>query len=529
MSCARPARPILLALALTLPSLLPANPGAAGDKAVPDRDAATAAALEKVRAWREAHESAILDEFRSLLSIPNTAGDDAALRANAAALEAMLKRRGITAELFESAGSPPAVFGWWPARDASATIILYAHYDGQPVVARDWSGDPWTAALRRAPDPLRPFAEAPWPAAGVRPDPEARLRARGASDDKGTIIAMMAAVDAIRAAGLERSVNVKFFFEGEEEAGSPHLGEMLRRHGKRLKADGLFLCDGPVHQARRPLLLFGARGMAEVEMTALGPSRPLHSGHYGNWAPNPAALLAGALARLRDTDGRVLVPGFYDDVRAPSAAEREAVARAPRIDDELRAAFGIAAAEGGAARLEDRILLPAMNVRGLRSGGVGAEAQNAIPTEASASVDFRLVPDQDPARVRALVEAALRGMGFSLVGAETDDAVARRSPRPLRLRWGPGYPAGRAPMDGRFARAAIRALRAAAGDALVTLPTSGGSIPVSVFQRALGCPVALLPIANHDNNQHGADENLRLRNLWDGVQLHAALFLGFRD
>jgi acetylornithine deacetylase/succinyl-diaminopimelate desuccinylase-like protein len=275
-----------------------------------------------------------------------------------------------------------------------------------------------------------------------------------------------------------------------------------------------------VHQTRRPLLGFGVRGVTDLELTLYGPARPLHSGHYGNWAPNPAVEMAQLLSRLRDDDGRILIEGFYDDVRPPTPAERQAIAEAPDASPRLRDELLLGRTEGGGARLDERILFPALNVRGLRSGHVGEEAQNAVPSEARMSIDFRLVPDQTPARVRERLEAHLRALGYLIVH-ETPSAEMRRStPRLVKLEWGSGYAAYRADLTSPFARGVRRALERATGQTAV-LSSGGGSLPLAIFAEALGAPIIMLPIANHDDNQHAADENLRVQNLRDGIAIYA--------
>jgi len=217
------------------------------------------------------------------------------------------------------------------------------------------------------------------------------------------------------------------------------------------------------------------------------------------------------------------VAGFYDDVRPPTPSEQQALREVPDVDTALRAELALARTEAGGAPLVERILLPALNVRGLSSGGVGSLAANAIPTEARASIDFRLVPDQTPARVREKVEAHLRGLGYEVVHDAVTLEARRARPRLVRLEWGPGYPAARTSMDLPFSRALTRAVEEASGAPLVRLPTLGGSVGMELFARILDRPVVGLPIVNHDNNQHAADENLRLQNLWDGIEVYAAV------
>jgi acetylornithine deacetylase/succinyl-diaminopimelate desuccinylase-like protein len=358
-------------------------------------------------------------------------------------------------------------------------------------------------------------------------DPEWRLYGRSTGDDKAPIVAMLAALDALHAGNVSPAVNVRFVFEGEEEAGSPHLAAYLQKYPDALRPDAWILCDGPVHQSRRMELSFGARGIAEVELTLYGPVKGLHDGHYGNWVPNPAAELAQLIASMRDENGRITIKGFYDNVRSPTAAERAALTRIPDVEAELRREFQIGATEGGGKPLNELLMLPALNVRGIEAGHAGAQASNTIATEARASLDFRLVPDETPESTKALVENHLRARGYTLVSEAPDRAARLSHPKLLRVNWGSGYPPARTPLDLPLSQE-IAAIMKAAGHEPVLLPTMGGSIPMYLFQQPDNTPVIGLPIANHDDNQHAADENLRLQNLWDGIEVYAALFSTLR-
>jgi acetylornithine deacetylase/succinyl-diaminopimelate desuccinylase-like protein len=318
-------------------------------------------------------------------------------------------------------------------------------------------------------------------------------------------------------------VNLKFYFEGEEEAGSDHLREALMPHRDRLSADVWIFGDGPVHQSRRQQVSFGVRGVMGVELTLFGPARMLHSGHYGNWAPNPLVLISNLIASMRDNDGRILIAGFSDDVRPPTRAELDAIAAAPAADSSLRAELLLNRTEAGNARLMERIMLPALNVRGISGGGVGRLATNAVPTLARASIDFRLVPRQMPARVRALVEEHARRQGYFVVHRDPTAEERLAHDRILKMEWEEGYPASRADMSSAASRAVIRATELGTGDRVIVVPTSGGSLPLYHFDEVLRMPMVTVPMVNHDNNQHAANENLRLQNLFDGIQVYAAL------
>lgn len=475
-----------------------------------------------VRAFTQAHDVEVVRELSEFLAIPNLASDSVNIRRNARHIMQMLERRGARAQLLETPGAPPAVFGELRTPGATRTVMFYAHYDGQPVDTTQWANAPWSPTLR-----TRALADGgaviPMPTQPGTVQGEWRIYARSASDDKSPIVAFLAALDALKASNIRPSVNLKFYFEGEEEAGSDHLRDALTRHKEQLAADVWIFGDGPVHQTRKQLVSFGVRGVMGVELTTYGPSRALHSGHYGNWAPNPLVAMARLVASLRDDDGRILIDGFYDDVDAPTSAERSAIAAAPSADSALRAELQLARTESNNAQLMDRIMLPALNVRGIRGGGVGRLATNAVSTVAYASIDFRLVPRQSPARIRQMLEAHARKMGFHVVHAEPTAEERVTHSRILKLDWEDGYPASRSDMSSPLSRAVIQAVEMGTGERAIIVPTAGGSLPLYHFAEVLGAPIITVPIVNHDNSQHASNENLRLQNLFDGMQVYAAL------
>jgi acetylornithine deacetylase/succinyl-diaminopimelate desuccinylase-like protein len=478
--------------------------------------------MEQVNGYRLAHERAIVGELDELTRIRSVAADPAGLAAAAARLQDLLKARGFETAQFEGApGTPALVFGSRRAAGAKRTVIFYAHYDGQPVTPSQWKSDPFVPVMRSGPLSADP-RDVDWQQAPTPLDPQWRLFGRAVADDKASIVAFLTAFDALAAAGRQPTVNIKVVWEGEEEAGSPHLEAILRDHKTSLAGDLWLIGDGPVHQSREPTLYFGARGSVGLEATVYGPQRALHDGHYGNWVPNPAVMAAELISQMRDSEGRILIPGFDADVRAVPPEALAAVAQLPKVEDSLKREFGIGRSEGTEG-LTASTLRPAINVRGIRSGQVGTEATNAIPVEATVSIDFRLVPDQTPAGVRASVEAFLKTKGWTIVSA-TPDAEARLAhPRIVKLTWEAGYPALRTDMSSPAARAVIAAAEKAAGGHVALLPMMGGSVPIYLFADTFKVPVVGLPIVNHDDSQHAANENLRLQNLWDGIDAYAAM------
>jgi acetylornithine deacetylase/succinyl-diaminopimelate desuccinylase-like protein len=481
-----------------------------------------AAVADRVRDWRQSHEQQIIEEFSRLLSIPNVASDGVNIRRNAEHIRALLERRGFEVQLLEVDGSPPVVFAERRSPAASRTLMVYAHYDGQPVNAEDWASDPWTPVMRDGPveagGQVVPM-QAPF-------DPEWRIFGRSAGDDKAPVIALAAAVDALDASGIGLSVNLKLFLDGEEEAGSPHLEDMLSTHRDRLGADLWLFCDGPAHQSRRWQIVYGVRGTYGFDLTVFGPKRPLHSGHYGNWAPNPIIRLNELIASMRDSRGHILIDGYHDQVVPPGLPESSAIAAAPAVDGSLIEELGIGRPETD-DRIEAAILRPAINLRGIRAGDVGTAARNSIPTRATASIGLRLVPDQTPDLLRAVIERHIASQGYRVVHEEPGSAERAVNDRIALVEWeASGYPAYRAPLDQPMAQSVVRILEQLGDQPLIRLPTMGGSLPIYLIDRVMGAPVVILPLANHDNNQHGKDENLRLQNLWDAIEIYAALITG---
>ncbi|MGH9382200.1 MAG: M20/M25/M40 family metallo-hydrolase [Thermoanaerobaculia bacterium] len=471
-----------------------------------------------IAAWIAAHQHELLDEYEAFLRLPNVATDEAAIRRNAEALVAMMERRGLRPRLLEidDSAAPPAVYGEWSVPGATRTLVLYAHYDGQAVDPAEWTSDPWTPTWRdgRLGDGAREIEREP----GDPIDPDWRLYARSASDDKAGVFAILAATDALKSAGSAPAVNLKLFFEGEEEQGSPHLRSLLERHREALAADAWVICDGPVHASGRRQVVFGVRGDANVDVTVYGPKRPLHSGHYGNFAPNPALRLARLLSSMKDADGRVTIAGWYDDVVPLGDEERAALAAVPADDAALLRDLGLAEPEMRGVSLQEAINQPSLNINGIRAADVGSQARNVIPTEARATLDLRLVKGNTVERQFERLVAHIRAQGYQVLDrAPTDEErLAHARLATVVLQPG-GYAASRTPMDLPIARDVVAAMRTVAGEDLVLMPTLGGSLPLVVITEVTGAPTITIPLANPDNNQHAEDENLRVGNLWDGI------------
>jgi len=455
--------------------------------------------------WRAAHEQQILKEFTALLAIPNVASDKANIQRNADALAAALTQRHLKAKELTAAGSNPVVYGEIKTPGAKRTIVFYAHYDGQPVNPDDWE------------------SKAPFIPVTKQVNGEPRIYARSASDDKAAIIAQLSALDALQAAKIPFKANLRFVWEGEEEAGSTNLEAVLKKYRDELGGDVWLICDGPIDQSGRQSVVFGARGDTHVEIMLYGPDRELHSGHYGNWAPNPAMMLAQLLGGMADANGHVLVPHFYDGVAPLSPLEKQAIAEAPRNEEMLMKEFGLGYVNGGGRPLLELLNEPTLNINGFASARVGARANNVVPSTATADLDMRLVKGLDWKTQQQRVVDYIASQGYFVVDAPPDKATLLAHPRVAYVHRDPAsYNAVRTPMDLPIAQAVIAAVENARGP-VVNLPTMGGSVPLEMIVNTLGTHTITVPIANYDNNQHSASENIRVQNLWDGIVTMAAL------
>ncbi len=484
--------------------------------------AQTSPAGTAARKWRQGHEHAIVQEFVDLLSVPNISSDHGGARKTAEKVVQMFQARGVAARLVEFPGANPVVFGQITTPGATRTLALYAHYDGQPLDPKEWATPPFTPVLRGGPIE-KDGVLIPLPAEGAAFNPEWRLYARSASDDKAPILAMASALDALHDAGIAAKSNIKFVFEGEEEAGSANLQKILQANRALFAADLWIICDGPLHQTRRQQITFGARGDATVDITVYGPRHELHSGHYGNWAPNPALLLVQLLASMKNDQGRVTIDHFYDGIEPLNAAEKKALTEVPEVDRDLMSEFLLGSTEGSPRKLVELITEPALNIRGLSSSRIGALASNVIPATAMASLDLRLVKGMDHHQTVQRVVEHMRKQGYFVVDHEPTEADRTAHSKVARVTEKPGgYNAARTPMDLPIAQDVVRAVESARGPS-IKLPTSGASVPLDMIEKALDTKTISVPIANHDNNQHSYNENIRLQNLWDGIETMAAL------
>jgi acetylornithine deacetylase/succinyl-diaminopimelate desuccinylase-like protein len=432
-----------------------------------------------------------LSELAELCAQPSIAAQNLGLVECAQLTADLLERRGIQAEVIPTHGAP-VVFGHRQGR-SERTLLFYNHYDVQP------------------PDPLELWTSPPF-------EPQIReghMYARGVSDDKGHIICRLAAIDALLASGGDLPCSVKFIIEGEEETSSLHLAEFIRGHLDLLEADACLWEFGGVDYDGVPMQYAGLRGICYVELSVRTASRDAHSGLGGSIFPNAAWRLTWALNSLKGPDERIRIPGFYDRVHPPSKLDLELLGRIPDTSADILERYGldgfIKGIEGGLELEREAIFSPTCTICGLTSGYQASGIKTVLPAAASAKVDFRLVPDQDPEEIVLLLRNHLDAEGF-------DD---------VEIAYLGGDPAARTPIDDPFLNLVVESAREVYGEKQRLVPMSGGSGPNHPFIHDLKLPVATAGIGSPFGNVHAPDENISIENFIKGVRHTARIIARF--
>jgi acetylornithine deacetylase/succinyl-diaminopimelate desuccinylase-like protein len=398
---------------------------------------------------------------------------------------------GMKAEVLPTPGHPIVYGELMDAGPKAPTVLVYGHYDVQPVEPLDeWESPPFEASIR-----------------------DGNMYARGTADDKGQIHIHMKALEAYREAKGTPPVNLKFLFEGEEEVSSPNLGPFVTQNVEKLACDAAVVSDTPMLAPDLPSVCVGLRGLVYMEVRLKGPSQDLHSGQYGGGVVNPANALARIIAQLKDDEGRITIPGFYDRVRELTPLEKKSLADVPVTENEFAQEAGVSVAgdgEAGVYWLERIWARPTLDVNGLLSGYTGEGAKTIIPARAMAKISMRLVPDQDPKEIRAAFESYVK----SLTPDGIDMEIAMH---------GDGLPWGADP-EGPLFRAASTSVRSVFGRDPLFI-REGGSIPiVPMIERTLNTPVALLGFALPGCNLHSPNEWISLDLYHKGIAIMANLY-----
>ena len=461
-----------------------------------------------------------LDEFYSLLSIPNDANMPETIEPNVVWCERAFEKRGFTTSRINTE-TVPLLLAEKNFRKAEKTVLIYLQIDGQPVDSTKWlQKNPYIPALKQQ-NKDGQWEEMPWTKSRNYED-DWRVFARSSSDAKGPAVMFLAAMDALDEAKVKPNYNIKVIMDFEEELGSPRLPRAVKDNKELLAADMLVIFDGPMHITNKPTLVFGARGIATVTLTTFGPIKPQHSGHYGNYSPNPAFGLTKLLASMKDDGGKVTIPGYYDGITI--SPEVETLLKAvPDDENEIKERLQIAQPEKVGSYYQEALQYPSLNIRGMQSGWIDDEVRTIIPAWARAELDLRLVLESDPERLVSLVKEHIENSGYHVLDREPTKEERMKHEKIASFTYEISYQSFRTDFDTDLGIWLRRSLKNAYGEDPVMERMAGGSIPISPFVVSLGLPAVSVPTVNRDNNQHSPNENIRLGNYREGIKIMLAI------
>lgn len=464
-------------------------------------------------------------ELYEFLSLPSNAHVPEHVAPNLDWLKRAFEQRGFQTSALPTKGHPLFFAEKRADKEPTGplkTLLFYMHFDGQPVEPEKWAQEsPYKPVLKER------TADGQWKAIDWNRlqtgyDPEWRVFARASSDDKGPIVMLLAALTAMQQEKISQRYHVKVILDSEEEIGAPHLAEAVAAHKARLAADFLMVMDGGRHLSNGPTLVYGCRGIATMTLTTYGPRGAQHSGHYGNYAPNPALRMARLLASMKDDEGRVTIPGYYDGISIDSEAAK-ILAAVPDDPTAIHRQLGISQPDKVGRNYQEALQYPSLNVRGLVSANVGKAANTIVPDRAVAELDLRLVPESNPERLISLVRQHIQQQGYHIFDHEPTDAERAQYPKLIQVQSEVSMLPFRTEFGGKEDQWLTRAMERAFGKAPIKIRMTGGSVPIVPFLRTLNLPAIHVPMVNLDNNQHAANENLRLGNYVEGIKTCLAI------
>jgi acetylornithine deacetylase/succinyl-diaminopimelate desuccinylase-like protein len=469
---------------------------------------------ERLQYLSEKYTVASFPLLKEFLSIPNDAFYPEDIEKNVKWCEQAFGDRNFTTTRIETKFAP-LLLAEREVNKAKKTVLVYLQVDGQPVDTSRWfQKNPYKPALKKLKDDNE-WEEIPWNQIEDYED-DWRVFARSTADAKGPVAMFLAALDAIAEEKIEPNYNLKIIMDFEEELGSPRLPAAVEANADLLRADMLIIFDGPRHITNKPTLSFGARGIATITLTTYGPIVPQHSGHFGNYAPNPALRLAKLLASMKDDYGRVIIPGFYDGITLTPEAEK--ILRAvPDDESQIQERLQLGSVDKVGRYYQESIQYPSLNIRGMQSGWIDEKARTIIPGWARAEIDVRLVIESDPERLIGLIKNHIKDQGYYVNDSIPTKDERLSNGKVASFTYDVSYQAFRTDFDSEVGVWLRKAMKSAFNEDPIMIRMSGGSIPISPFVNTLGIPAVTVPTVNRDNNQHSPNENIRLGNYREGI------------
>ncbi|PCJ92669.1 MAG: acetylornithine deacetylase [Flavobacteriaceae bacterium] len=457
-----------------------------------------------------------IDELRDFISIPNDALEHADINRNLTWLAQKFNERGFNTSSLPTEGES-LFFASFPVEDNKPTILFYMHFDGQAVAPDKWNqSNPYKVELKEADGDQ--WSTLPFSELDTDINYDWRLFGRSTSDDKGPIVMFLNAIDLLKKNNKTIPFNVKVILDSEEEKGSKPLPKAVKEYRELLEADFLVINDGPVHISGKPTIVYGCRGITTLSLTTHGPAKPQHSGHYGNYAPNPGFQLAQVLASMKDTDGRVLIPGYYDGI---TLDENTMTILKSVPDDEatIKNQLQIKTAEKVGGFYQESLQYPSLNVRGLASGWVGEKARTIVPESATAELDIRLVPETKGSRLKNLVKTHIKNQGYHIIDSIPTKAERLAHDKIMTITEKGVTDAFRTDLDNPYGQFLKDVLSTTFDEEVVQIRIMGGTVPIASFINELEIPAFIVPMVNADNNQHSPNENLKIGQIAYGIQV----------
>jgi acetylornithine deacetylase/succinyl-diaminopimelate desuccinylase-like protein len=455
--------------------------------------------------------------FREFLKMPNDGNYPQQIESNLKWCEKTFQSLGFkTTEIVSS--KIPHLYAEYITDPKKPNVLFYLQIDGQPVDKSAWSqSNPFEPVIKN-----QKGDEISWQELEKKIDPEWKIFARSTSDSKGPAMCFISAFNALKKRNVIPEYNVKVIMDFQEELSSPTIADLVKKNRTLLAADRLVIMDGTRHISDIPTIMFGARGISTLTLTVFGAKENLHSGQYGNYAPNPALKLAKLLAGMKDDEGRVTIPGYYDGVNI-SEADKKSFAEIPENMAELNSEIGIAEAEKVGESYQEAMQYPSLNIRGIRASNIGKEVTTTIPNMAIAEIDLRLVPETLGSRQIDLIKKYLIQQGVTLIDSLPTDQERAKFKTLAILKQKEGSLPFRTPMDSEIGLWLGKAMERAVGKFLKVRAT-GGSQPMASFIETLNVPAVSLRIPNPYNNIHAANENIKIKSYEEGIKMCIALF-----
>ncbi len=460
-----------------------------------------------------------IESFREFLSIKNDANYKNEMKPLIEWGINNFQKYGFEVERLETPELPLLLASKVISEDLN-TLLIYLQFDGQPVDNSKWDQeDPYKAVLKERIN--NEYKITDWSRLdNITLDDlkkeDLRIFARSASDAKGPVMMIINALEIMKRNNIELEYNLKVIMDFEEEISSPNLADAVKKYSSKLKSDALLIFDGPKHPSNLPTLTFGARGISDITLITYGPIVPQHSGHFGNYAPNPVFRMSEILSSMKDPNGRVVIPGFYDGIELDEKTLK-ILAEVPDDEGKMMNDMQFKKPDNVGKNYQESIQYPSINVRGIESGWVREEVRTIVPSECIAEIDVRLVLESDPIRLHNLIKSHIEELGYYVIDRRPTKDERLKHNKIVTFVSSFDYDAFRTDIESEIGKWLIKSLKKTFGIEPVKKRTSGGSVPISPFVNTLGIPAVTVPTVNQDNNQHSPNENIKIENYVTGI------------